>query len=312
MILRPAGPYSLRQSLMGRAGGTLRMRGGALEIAVRPEGAAGLARVVQLADGTLGTRVLEGEPAAVAAEVTRRLSLDADTAPFRERFADDPLLGPLVRRRPGLRPLVYGTAAQAALAAVAGQLITWGEAAAIVTRVVAAASPRIGGLRLPPTRADLAALSSAQLAARGLSPGRASTLARLLRTLDPEALRAHDSRAVRARLTRERGIGPWSAGVIGLFGLGRLDMGLVGDLGLIRLAGRLGGRPASVADTAALLAPYGEWAGLASLHLLAHPWAGEPVRRGGPATRRTTHAGPRATPGGAGPRRRTSPRPSPG
>ena len=312
MILRPRGPFSLRQSIVGRAGGTLRLRGGELEMTVRPGGAPGLARVVQLSDGTLRCQVAEGDPDAVSAEVRRRLSLDADTSEFRERFRDDPLIGERLRRRPGVRPVARGTVAQAAVAAVAGQLVTWAEAAAVEARVVAAAAPRRAGLRLPPTRAELAALSPAELAARGLSPGRASTLARLLRTLDPEALRGHESRAVVARLTRERGLGPWSAGVVGLLGLGRLDVGLVGDLGLIRLATRLNGRPAGVADTAALLAPYGEWAGIASLHLLAHPWAVAPVRRGGRATRRTTPAGPRATPGAAAPPPRTSPRPSRG
>ena len=281
MILRPRGPYSLRQSMLGRAGGTIRIGAGALEMTVRPAGAAGRARVVQLADGTLRVDVLEGDAAAVAGEVGRRLALDADTSPFRERFSDDPLIGRLVRRRPGVRPVVRGTVAQAAVAAVAGQLITWGEAAAIEARVVAAAAPRSDGLPLPPTRRELAALSPAELAARGLSAGRAGTLARLLRTLDPEALRRHDTRAVRARLCRERGLGPWSAGVVALLGLGRLDLGLVGDLALIRLAARVNGRPADVRDTAALLEPYGEWAGLASLHLLSHPWAaGAGARRG--------------------------------
>jgi 3-methyladenine DNA glycosylase/8-oxoguanine DNA glycosylase len=312
VILRPRGPYSVRGSLLGRAGGTMRLRGAELEMTVRTGGAPGLARLVQLSDGSLRAEVAEGDPAAVAAEVRRRLSLDADTSEFRERFRDDPLIGERVRRRPGVRPVARGTVAQALAAAVAGQLITWAEATAIEARLVAAAAPRCGRLRLPPTRAELAALSPAELAARGLSPGRASTLARVMRTLDPEALRRHDSRAVVARLTRERGLGPWSAGVVGLLGLGRMDVGLVGDLGLIRLATRVNGRPASVADTAALLAPYGEWAGLASLHLLGHPWAAAPLTRGERGRPRTTPAGPRALPGAAARRRRTSPRPSPG
>jgi 3-methyladenine DNA glycosylase/8-oxoguanine DNA glycosylase len=272
--------------VLGRAGGTLRMRGGALEMTVRPDGAPGLARVAQRSDGSVRVEVAEGDPPAVAAEVSRRLSLDSDTSEFRERFADDPLIGERVRRRPGVRPLARGTVTQAAVAAVAGQLITWAEAAAIEARVVAAAAPRCGTLRLPPTRAELAARSPAELAARGLSPGRASTLARLMRTLDPEGLRRHGSRAVVVRLTRERGLGPWSAGVVGLLGLGRMDVGLVGDLGLIRLATRVNGRPAGVAETAALLAPYGEWAGLASLHLLGHPWAAAPLTPGERGPRR--------------------------
>jgi DNA-3-methyladenine glycosylase II len=157
---------------------------------------------------------------------------------------------------------------------MAGQLVAWREAVAIETRVVARASQRAGGLRTPPTRAELAALSPARIAACGMSPSRAAALARLLRTIDPEALAGHDSAAVAARLCRERGVGPWSVGVVGLYGLGRADLGLVGDLGLMRVASRLRGRPVEPAETATLLAPHGEWAGLASLYLLSHPWAG--------------------------------------
>ena len=60
----------------------------------------------------------------------------------------------------------------------------------------------------------------------------------------------------------------WSVATFFLHGLGRYDRGLVGDLGLIRLCGELLGRRAEAEDTAELLARYGEWAGLASLHLL--------------------------------------------
>ena len=57
-------------------------------------------------------------------------------------------------------------------------------------------------------------------------------------------------------------------GTFFLHGLGRYDRGLVGDLGLIELCGALLGRRAEAEDTAKLLERYGEWAGLASLHLL--------------------------------------------
>ena len=54
-------------------------------------------------------------------------------------------------------------------------------------------------------------------------------------TIDLERLRDHPTDVVRARLARERGIGPWSVGVIALEGLGRYDHGLVGDLALVKL-----------------------------------------------------------------------------
>jgi len=74
--------------------------------------------------------------------------------------------------------------------------------------------------------------------------------------------------AVVRRIERERGLGPWSAGVVCLEGLGRFEHGLVGDLGLVKLLRALRGRPVEGWETAELLEPYGEWAGLASVYLL--------------------------------------------
>ena len=71
-----------------------------------------------------------------------------------------------------------------------------------------------------------------------------------------------------ARLGRERGVGPWTVGVIALQGLGRYDAGLVDDLGLVKLLASLRGRWPEPGETAELLEPYGEWQGLASVFLL--------------------------------------------
>jgi hypothetical protein len=43
----------------------------------------------------------------------------------------------------------------------------------------------------------------------------------------------------------------------------------VGDLGLVKLCSALRGRRVEGWETAELLEPYGEWAGLASVYLLA-------------------------------------------
>jgi 3-methyladenine DNA glycosylase/8-oxoguanine DNA glycosylase len=64
-----------------------------------------------------------------------------------------------------------------------------------------------------------------------------------------------------------------------LHGLGRFEVGLVGDLGLVKLCSALWGRWADADDTRELLEPYGEWAGLASVYLLAGaPRAARPPR----------------------------------
>ena len=89
--------------------------------------------------------------------------------------------------------------------------------------------------------------------------------------LDLERLHSSTTAAVAARLERERCLGPWSVGVVCLQGLGRYEYGLVGDLGLVKLltAMRGGGARVETGETAALLRPYGDWAGLASIYLLA-------------------------------------------
>ena len=79
---------------------------------------------------------------------------------------------------------------------------------------------------------------------------------------------------IAARVRSFRGLGPWTAASVMLHGFGRLDYGLAGDLGLIRIATRLQGAPATVEDTQRLLKGYGPWQGLASVWLLHHPLAG--------------------------------------
>jgi 3-methyladenine DNA glycosylase/8-oxoguanine DNA glycosylase len=129
--------------------------------------------------------------------------------------------------------------------------------------------PADGGLHAPPTAAALGALAPAELRRLGLHARRSATLVRVCRSLDLERLGDLPPATVRARLGRERGLGPWSVGVVALEGLGRSDLGLVGDLGLIKLLAALRGRPVEAWETEELLAPYGEWAGLASVYMLA-------------------------------------------
>jgi 3-methyladenine DNA glycosylase/8-oxoguanine DNA glycosylase len=56
--------------------------------------------------------------------------------------------------------------------------------------------------------------------------------------------------------------------VICLEGLGRYEFGLARDLGLVKLMSAIRGRWVEAEESDELLAPYGEWAGLASVYLL--------------------------------------------
>jgi 3-methyladenine DNA glycosylase/8-oxoguanine DNA glycosylase len=180
------------------------------------------------------------------------------------------MLGRASRALRGLRPVRVATVAQALLRAFCGQLIEAKRARRLeqtIIRTICAEGPE--RLHVAPTTADLAALAPARLRALGLHSSRGASLVRLSRTIELERLHEVESTVVAARLGRERGLGPWSVGVVCLEGLGRYDYGLVGDLGLVKLLRTLRGRPVEGWETAELLEPYGEWAGIASMYLLA-------------------------------------------
>src|SRR6185437_7837732 len=154
------------------------------------------------------------------------------------------------------------------------QLITAREARQTERRIIRATTPMLGDLHAAPSCAELGALSPARLQKLGLGARRGSALVRLCRSIELERLHAQPTAAVARRLERERGLGPWSVGVICLEGLGRYERGLARDLGLVKLLSALRGRWVEAEETDELLTPYGEWAGLASVYLLAGYTAG--------------------------------------
>ena len=267
LALTPRGPYSLALSARFASDATRTFRDGVLTQALAVEGSVQLAQARQAPDGTVTIRA--GSEAA-AARLRWVLALDDDHSPFLARVRDDAMLGPTSRELRGLRPIRVPTVAHALLRAFCGQLIEAKVARRLEQAILRAIGPE-GPERLhtaPATR-DLAALSPARLRALGLHASRAAALVRICRSVELERLHEIPTQAVAARLERERGLGPWSVGVVCLQGLGRSDYGLVGDLGLVKLLRTLRGRPVDDRETAELLVPYGEWAGLASVYLLA-------------------------------------------
>ena len=264
--LRPRGPYSLALTARLAGDASRAWTGDVLEALLPVTGGAERVRARQRPDGTV-------EIAAASDEGVERmrfmLALDDDHSPFLRLCRRDPLLRETAWRLEGLRQIRVGTVAQALLRALCGQLIESSRARALERRIVRAVTPASDGLHAPPTAAELAALAPARLRALGLHARRGATLVRLCGELDLERLRDVPTATVAARLERERGLGPWSVGVVCLEGLGRTERGLVGDLGLIKLLAALEGRRVEAAETAALLEPYEEWAGLASVYLLA-------------------------------------------
>jgi len=244
---------------------------GSYRAAIRVDGEPEQVRAWQRADGVVCVRA---ESDGGVEHVRFALGLDDDHSEFLRRFASDPLLAEPIRRLRGLRPVRTATVAHALLRAVAGQLILSSRAREIERTIVRRASPALDGLHAAPSCADLARFAPAELRNLGLGARRGASLVRICRSLELEKLKALPTEAAAARLARERGLGPWSVGVVCLQGLGRYEYGLARDLGLVKLAAALWGRRVEAEETDELLAPYEEWAGLASVYLLAGHRAG--------------------------------------
>jgi 3-methyladenine DNA glycosylase/8-oxoguanine DNA glycosylase len=265
-LVRPRGPFSLRTSARLAGDATRRFDGRVLLSMFEVDGRLERAACWQETDGAVALRAVSE---AGLERLKGVLPLEADHSEFLRRFADDPLLARAVRELRGKRPIRLGTVTQAVLRAICGQLIEAKRARNIEFRLIRATMPGDGVLHAPPTPEAFSSFAPARLQRFGLSARKAATLVRVCKTLDVERLRDVSPVGVAQRLGRERGLGPWSVGVIGLQGLGCYHFGLVGDLGLIKLCSALLGRPAEPEDTAELLARYGEWQGLASAYLLA-------------------------------------------
>jgi 3-methyladenine DNA glycosylase/8-oxoguanine DNA glycosylase len=265
LVVRPRGPYSLALSARLAGDATRTFRDGVLRANLGGE----LGLAWQGPDGRLTLRAESEQGLDLLRFV---LALDDDHTPFLRANARDPLLGEAVTHLRGLRPVRVVTVTQALLRALCGQLIESRRARQLERRIVVSAAGGTASLHAPPSPESLGRFSAAELRALGLHARRGATLLRLLRSVDVERFRTLPTEAAAARLERERGLGPWSVGLVCLEGLGRYERGLVGDLGLIKLVAALRGRRAEAWETAELLEPYGDWAGLAGLYLLTG-WA---------------------------------------
>ncbi len=266
LAVSPRGPYSLALSARLAGDATRTFRDGVFTAVV--DGATGyeIAHASQLPDGTVCIRAYSDEG---AERMRWLLALDDDHSEFIRSIQGDPLLGRAAFELRGLRPVRVGSVAQSLLRAFCGQLIESRRARMLERKIVRALAPPVGdGFHAPPSTAMLAAASPTELRALGLHARRAAALVRICRSLELELLHDAPTPAVAARLERERGLGPWSVGVVCLEGLGRFDYGLVGDLGLVKLLRAWRRRPVEGWETAELLAPYGRFAGIASVYLL--------------------------------------------
>jgi DNA-3-methyladenine glycosylase II len=233
-------------------------------------------RVWRRRDGAVALRATgpAGDPLEVAIERMRfSLGVDDDLREFYDAFRGDRLLGPAVRRRPWTRPWRRPWPWEALAWAVTKQLIDSPRAAAIQRRIVYRWGPRTaldgGWLRDVPAPDVIAGRAPAELAAVDLAPSRALALIRAAREV--AAGRAEPARPeADRRLLAIPGIGPWTVQCLGLYGRGDADSLPAGDLGFLKLIGRLGGlgRRATPDEVEEFFAPYAPFRGLAGTFVL--------------------------------------------
>jgi 3-methyladenine DNA glycosylase/8-oxoguanine DNA glycosylase len=272
--------------MLGKDGVT-RRRGGVIERLLHDErGEPVVVRVAQSAPDAVLFGARSGSRESAEHGIARMrfaLGVDDDLRELYRRHTGDPLIGGSLRRRPWLRARRRPEPFEALVWAVCEQLIEYDRAAKIQSSLV----KRIGrrwagdeaqawadGLRDLPAAATLGAAAPALLESCDLAAPRAIALRRAAREVASGRVELRGAEPLERGWKRLRaipGIGAWTVEMLALCGQGRYDQLPAGDLGLMKLAGRIlsGGDPrarASEEQVRELFAPYGEWAGLAAVH----------------------------------------------
>lgn len=163
----------------------------------------------------------------------RMLGTERDLSAFHRRARGVPWLAPLARRLRGLRPPRYPELFEACANAILFQQVSLDAASAIMRRLLHAVGTEVEHEGVPlvvfPTAERLLEATDATLRAAGLSASKLATLRRAGEAIASGALTEAmleelPSEAAAQRLQRIKGIGPWTAAVILLRGLGRLDV----------------------------------------------------------------------------------------
>jgi DNA-3-methyladenine glycosylase II len=202
-------------------------------------------RVAQPNPGAL-TVTLDGDPREhrrALALVKRMLGIDRDLAYFSRAAEGVPWLSPLAQRMRGVRPPRYPTLWEACVNAIVFQQISLHAASAIMRRLILALGQSVDSEGVAvyafPTAEGFLGAEDDVLRAAGLSLGKLSTLRRVAEALAAGALEEamleeRSSPDAIALLRAIKGIGPWTATVILLRGLGRLDVFPMNDSSVTR------------------------------------------------------------------------------
>lgn len=199
-------------------------------------------------------------------KVREWLDLDVDLTEVREALGGDPVVGPLIEARPGLRVVGYPDGFEGAIMTLLGQQVSLAAARTFGGRLTARyGSPGPGGLTAFPDPQRLLGEPVEDLrAAVGITGARARAIQSVAGAfaeglvLDPTVDRA----ATRARLLEVTGVGPWTVEYLAVRALRDPDAFTAGDLVLRRALGGISAKEASAASEA-----WRPWRAYALFHL---------------------------------------------
>ncbi len=204
----------------------------------------------------------------VSSAARRMFDLAADPARIAMALRSDPLLGPLVKRRPGLRIPGAWDPFECAVRAILGQQVRVAAGRTLAARLVARIGRPIDGedglTHMFPTPADLA---TADLNGLGLTRMRIVALRTLARAVaDGELAFDAPTEDIYASLIALAGIGAWTMQYVALRALVEPDAFPASDLVLRRMAA-MGGRPLATSVLQARAEAWRPWRGYAAIHL---------------------------------------------
>jgi DNA-3-methyladenine glycosylase II len=215
------------------------------------------------------------EHAQVLALARRILGVDRELTHFDRAAARMPWLRPLALRMRGVKPPRYPSLWEAFVNAIAFQQVSLHAASAIVRRLITTLGQPVESedtlSYVFPSAEQVLGAGDELLRSAGLSAGKLATLRRAGEALASgamsEAMLEERSSADAAALLRQiKGIGPWTATVILLRGLGRLDVFPMNDTSVARnLALVAGSTPLDVGKILDALSPQ---QGMLYYHLL--------------------------------------------
>lgn len=217
------------------------------------------------------------EHARTLALVRGMLGADRDLTDFDRAAACIPWLAPLVERMRGVKPPRYPALWDACANAIVFQQVSLRAASAIMHRlIVALGNPvEVTGVPVPlyqfPSAERVSAATDDLLRMTGLSATKLATLRRVgdaLATgmLDATTLERCSSAEAAVILRRIKGIGPWTAAVILLRGLGRLDVFPANDTSVASNIALVSGSDSF--DSPSVLTALGEQRGMLYFYLL--------------------------------------------